>query len=138
MRWQATSATEKKRRAVLASVTSLIEIDLLRAGEPMRMEPVPQSDYRILVSRGWERPHAVMHPFGIRQAIPAISVPLQWGENEVHLAVGELLAQVYDRARYDLRIDYGAAPPEPPLSAEDSEWVDGLLRQKGLRGESSQ
>src|SRR5713226_5891641 len=39
---------EKKRRAVLASVTSLIEIDLLRAGEPMKMDPTPQTDYRIL------------------------------------------------------------------------------------------
>src|SRR5712692_5689365 len=73
---------EKKRRAVLTSATSLIEIDLLRAGEPMRMEPVPQADYRILISRGWERPHATLHPFGIRQAIPTISVPLQWGEPE--------------------------------------------------------
>jgi hypothetical protein len=124
---------EKKREAVLASVTSLIEIDLLRAGEPMRMEPVPQSDYRILVSRGWEHPHAILHAFGIRQAIPAVSVPLQWGEKEVSLALGELLAGMYDRARYDLRLDYRAAPPEPPLSAEDAAWVDALLWEKGVR-----
>jgi hypothetical protein len=123
----------KKRRAVLASVTSLIEIDLLRAGEPMQMEPMPQTDYRILVSRGWEHPHAILHAFGIRQAIPAVSVPLQWDEKEVSLAVGDLLAQLYERARYDLRVDYRAAPPEPSLSAEDAAWMDTLLREKGLR-----
>jgi uncharacterized protein DUF4058 len=129
---------ERKRRAVLASATSLIEIDLLRAGEPMTMDPVPQTDYRLLVSRGWERPHGTLHAFGIRQAIPAISVPLQWGESEVRLAVGELLAQVYDRARYDLRVDYRAAQPEPPLSAEDAAWVEARLREKGLRAEAGQ
>jgi len=70
----------------------------------------------------------------MRQAIPAVSVPLQRGEQEVQLAVGELLAQVYDRARYDLRVDYRTAPPEPPLSAEDAAWVDELLRENGLHG----
>lgn len=124
---------EKKRRAVLASATSLIEIDLLRAGEPMRMEPSPQSDYRLLISRSWERPHATLDAFSMQQAIPAVSVPLQWGEKEVQLAVGELLAQVYDRARYDLRVAYRTAPPEPALAAEDAAWVEALLREKGLR-----
>jgi hypothetical protein len=124
---------EKKRRAVLSSVTSLIEIDLLRAGEPMRMEPLPTTDYRILVSRGWEHPDASLHAFSMREAIPAITVPLQWNEAEVSLSVGELLAQVYDRARYDLRVDYQATPPEPVLSAEDAAWMDALLREKGRR-----
>lgn len=124
---------EKKRRAVLSSVTSLIEIDLLRAGEPMRMEPLPASDYRILVSRGWEHPEASLHPFGVREPIPAVSVPLQWNEQEVSLSVGELLAQVYDRARYDLRVNYKVPPPEPALSAENAAWMETLLREKGLR-----
>jgi hypothetical protein len=43
---------------------------------------------------------------------------------------------VYDRARYDLRVDYKAAPPEPALSAEDATWLEALLREKGLRGAS--
>jgi hypothetical protein len=30
---------------------------------------------------------------------------------------------MYDRAGYDLRIDYGIAPPPPPLSADDAAWV---------------
>jgi uncharacterized protein DUF4058 len=128
---------EKKRRAVLSSVTSLIEIYPLRAGQPMRMEPPPISDYRILVSRGWEHPEASLRPFSIREAIPPITVPLQWNEAEVSLSIGELLAQVYDRARYDLRLDYKLPPPEPALSAEDAAWMEALLRQKGLREAAS-
>jgi hypothetical protein len=125
---------EKKRRAVLSSVTSLIEIDLLRAGEPMEMEPVPQADYRIVVGRGWEYPHATLYPFSMREAIPTISVPLAWNEKEVPLALGELLAELYGRARYDLRLNYAAVPPDPELSAEDAAWMEALLREKGLRG----
>jgi hypothetical protein len=98
------------------------------------MEPLPQADYRIVVSRGWEHPEASLHAFSLREAIPAVTVPLQWGEAEVALAIGDLLAQVYDRARYDLRVDYKTAPPEPGLSAEDAAWAEALLREKGLRG----
>ncbi|NJP09147.1 MAG: DUF4058 family protein [Leptolyngbyaceae cyanobacterium RU_5_1] len=43
---------EKKRQQVLNSRTHLVEIDLLREGEPLPvMENLVQSDYRILVSR---------------------------------------------------------------------------------------
>ncbi|MGH2371712.1 MAG: DUF4058 family protein, partial [Chloroflexota bacterium] len=42
-----------------------------------------------------------------------------------------LLNQVYDRASYDLRIDYRGAPV-PPLQ-EEALWADELLGQQGLR-----
>jgi hypothetical protein len=125
---------ETKRRQVLATMTSLVEIDLLRAGEPMEMEPLPESDYRVLVGCGWERPKARLYAFGLRQALPVVPLPLSEGENEAQLPLGQLLAEVYDEARYDLRLDYRPAPPDPPLSPEDAAWVEDLLREKQLRG----
>ena len=56
----------KKRNRVLGTRTSLIEIDLLRAGKPMPIttrRPV-KSHYRILVSRGKVRPRAKLYAFG--------------------------------------------------------------------------
>ncbi len=100
----------------------------------MRMEPLPRADFRILVGRGWEYPNATLHAFSMREPIPTVSVSLAWGEKEIALSVGELLAELYDRACYDLRIDHRDAPPEPALSEEDAAWVDALLRAKGLRG----
>jgi hypothetical protein len=123
---------ESKRRQVLATVTNLVEIDLLRAGEPMEMQPLSKSDYRILVRAGWERPRARLYAFSVREAIPEVPVPLQRGEKEVVLAVGKLLSEIYDRARYDIRLNY-RQPPEPPLAPEDAAWADELLRAKGLR-----
>lgn len=43
-----------------------------------------------------------------------------------------LLFGVYERARYDLAIDY-SLELVPPLQEEDKIWVDVLLREKGLR-----
>jgi hypothetical protein len=125
-------AYEAKRRQVLSMLTNLVEIDLLRGGKPMEMQPPPQGDYRILVRAGWERPQARLYACSVRQALPEVPVPLRRGEAEARLPLGTLLADVYARAHYDLRIDY-RQPPEPPLSPSDAAWADALLRTKGLR-----
>jgi len=124
---------EEKRRVVLDSATNLVEIDLLRGGEPMTSYPQIVSDYRILVSRKWERPRSLLYPFNLPQAIPPIPVPLQKGESEPSLALGELLPRIYDEVRYDLRIDYTAPPPLPDLPDEQAVWLDGALRDASLR-----
>ena len=126
------TAYEEKRRQVLATLTNLVEIDLLRGGKPMEMQPLPQSDYRMLVRAGWERPQARLYVCNVRQPLPEISVPLRRGEQEARLLLGLLLADIYARAHYDLRLDY-RQPPEPPLSPPDAAWADALLHTRGLR-----
>ena len=123
---------EEKRRQVLSTRTNLVEINLLRAGKPMEMQPPPQGDYRILVRAGWERPQARLYTCSLRQALPEVPVPLRRGEPEARLPLGQLLADIYAQAHYDLRIDY-RQPPEPPLSPLDAAWADALLHTKGLR-----
>ncbi|MBI2191772.1 MAG: DUF4058 family protein [Planctomycetes bacterium] len=44
------------------------------------------------------------------------------------LVLGELLAEIYDRARYDLCLDY-RRPPIPRLSSDDSSWAAERLRR---------
>ncbi|MBI3959195.1 MAG: DUF4058 family protein [Chloroflexi bacterium] len=119
---------EEKRRTVLDSATHLVEIDLLRGGEPMAVYPQTESDYRILVSRSWERPRSFLYPCNLPDPIPAVPVPLQKGEDAPRLSLGELLPRIYDEARYDLRIDYSTPPPPPPLTDEQSIWLGEVLR----------
>jgi Protein of unknown function (DUF4058) len=124
---------EDKRMEVLASKTPLVEIDLVRTGEPMPiMGHDSASNYRILVSRGDCRPNATLYAFGVRQAIPPFPLPLKPDDQEPTLDVGEILHDLYDRAGYDLRLDYTGAP-DPPLPPDEAAWADRLLRQKGLR-----
>jgi hypothetical protein len=117
-----------KRTLTFASLTSLVEIDLLRAGEPM---PVvrgrPASDYSILISRSWARPRGDLLPFSVRDEIPPVPVPLRRSEEEPTLGLGAILHGLYDRAGYDLRIDY-ARPPDPPLGEDDAPWARERLK----------
>jgi len=114
---------EAKRLRVLGTLTNLVEIDLLRAGEPMPVSgPAVRSDYRILVSRGTQRPRALLHAFGLRDPIPTIPIPLLAGDPEPPLDLGAVVHGVYRRARLDLRLDCDA-PPVPPLGEDEAAWA---------------
>ncbi|MEM8602454.1 MAG: DUF4058 family protein, partial [Cyanobacteria bacterium P01_H01_bin.121] len=82
--------------------------------------------YRILVSRAEQRPHAALYPFNLQESIPTFPIPLQAGEPEISVELQRLLNQVYERASYDLAIDY-SLPPIPPLTSEDAAWAKTLI-----------
>lgn len=123
---------ESKRQQVLTSATHLVEIDLLRGGKPMSVEGEIQADYRILVSRSNRRPIAHLYAFSVREEIPPFPLPLQSVDVEVQVELQTLLSGVYERAGFDLAVDY-TQPTIPPLKGNDAAWADALLREKGLR-----
>jgi hypothetical protein len=132
---------EDKRDRILGSSTHLVEIDLLRLGASIGLaEQGVRSDYRVLVSRAAVRPRADLYPFDLQDLMPLFLVPLRFGDGEPVVDLKGLLDQVYDRAGYDLKLDYqGAVVPE--LAEVDSlrdgkterSWAEALLVQKGLR-----
>lgn len=121
-------AYERKRNQVLASLTHLVEIDLLRGGQPLPIKGDIQSDYRILVSRSDRRPSAQLYAFNLRQRIPPFSIPLTPADEEPMLDLQAILGLVYDRGRYYLAIDY-TQPIQPPLPEEAATWAAGLLAE---------
>lgn len=120
-------AYERKRYQVLASLTHLVEIDLLRGGQPLPMLGGVKSDYRILISRSNHRPSAQLYIFNVRQSIPPLTVPLVAGDEEPALVLQSIVQKVYERGRYHLAIDY-TQPAPPPLSKPDAIWVATLLQ----------
>ncbi|NEQ34334.1 MAG: DUF4058 family protein [Leptolyngbya sp. SIO4C5] len=115
-----------KRHQILASLTHLVEIDLLRAGKPMPIQGSPSaSDFRILISRSDDRPQADLYAFSLRESIPIFPLPLKSGDSEPLLNLNDCLNGVYERAGFDLRIDYSQAI-QPALSAGDEAWVNDL------------
>ncbi|NCJ07518.1 DUF4058 family protein [Synechococcales cyanobacterium C] len=114
-----------KRLKILESQSHLVEIDLLRAGNPMPMSGHLSSDYRILVSRAHDRPEAELYPFNLRQPIPRLPLPLQAGDEEPVMDLKLLLQEIYEAAALDGVIDYNQQPT-PPLSAADVEWMQTL------------
>ena len=71
------SIYEAKRSKILTSMTNLIEIDVLRLGQPMEMIGATESQYRILVSRPFDRPEADLFRFDLKDPIPHFLVPLR-------------------------------------------------------------
>ena len=120
----------RKRGQILLSRTSLVEIDLLRLGEPMPLAGTPiHSDYRILVSREWRRPRAELYAFGVRDAVPSFALPLLRGDSEPSVDLNGVLHELYSRARFDLRLDY-TEPAVPPLLPEDDQWAAELIGRR--------
>jgi hypothetical protein len=117
------------RDPVLNSKTHLIEIDLLRRNQPMPLaESTPQTpgNYRILISRSDDRPQALLYEFGIRQPIPTFVMPLaDTNIPEPLVAIQQLMEGLYDRAGFDMDIDY-SQQPTPSLGDEDWQWSQQL------------
>lgn len=124
---------ENKRQQILGSTTHLVEIDLLRSGESMPiLDYHLESDYRILISRKELRPQAELYPFNLSETIPTFVLPLRRGDQEVLINLQTLIHDIYDRAGFDLAIDYHKEPV-PPLKESDQIWSNELLKNQGLR-----
>ncbi|MEH1926432.1 DUF4058 family protein [Nostoc sp.] len=127
------NAYETKRQRVLGSSTHLVEIDLLRVGEPMLVfGDGTQNDYRILASRAENRPQSDLYAFNLQDIIPSFPLPLRTGDSKPLVDLQSLLAGIYDRGSYDLVIDY-SQDPALQLSEQNAVWTDALLREKELR-----
>lgn len=118
-----------KRRAYLSSPVHLVEIDLLRGHPRMPFnDPPPRADYLALVSRVADRPECDLWPISLRQTLPTLPIPLLAPDPDAALDMGQALRTAWQRARYDLRLDY-SQPPTPLLAAEDAEWARMLIEQ---------
>jgi hypothetical protein len=115
---------ERKRRELFRSDAHLLEIDLLRGGKrPDAGIALPDEPYFVFLSRAQYRPRIFIWPMSLRAALPVVAVPLLPPDLDLPLDLTAALKRIYAIARYDLRIDYRQAPPQPELSAEDAAWV---------------
>ncbi|MFN0019419.1 MAG: DUF4058 family protein [Pirellulaceae bacterium] len=124
----------KKREEILSSPANLVEIDLLRGGTRLPVVGMPATDYCALVSRARRRPKVSIYPWTIRQSLRTIQIPLKGDDADVGLDLQSAFNTVYERARYQLSIDYSASL-EPPLSEMDAVWATALVSQVKRSGE---
>ena len=110
-----------KRDQILDSPTHFLEIDLLRGGPRLPVEGLPPCAYYALVSRTERRPDVDLWPWSLREAMPAIPVPLSAGDPDARLDLQALLHRVYDTSSYADYIYLGA--PQPALASEDVVWA---------------
>lgn len=120
-----------KREEYIASGISLVEIDLLRAGQrPPLGDPAPPiSDYYVLVHRGWERSRFGIWPVSVREALPLVPIPLDPDVAEPIIDLRAAIDHVYDVGRYAEQLDY-SKPPKPALREPDATWARELLASR--------
>ncbi len=121
-----------KRADVLNSPAHLVEIDLLRGGQPMPAQDRPACVYSFLVSRAEERPHVHVWAIGLRDPLPAVPIPLVAGEPDAHIDLRAVLDRVYDEAGY--RVFVYEHPPDPTLTDADADWAEAVLRGAEVAG----
>lgn len=118
-----------KRRELLGSGVNFVEIDLLRSGQPMPPQKAGlSSDYRILIFRPRRGREAHLYGFSYKMKIPQIPIPLLPQDPEPSLDLNIILHALYERAGYDLAIDY-RQPPRPRLRKADQTWTASIIAQ---------
>ncbi len=117
-----------KRQYLQQSGVHLVEIDLLRAGKRMPMEPQRTCDYSVLISRAEAWPHAGFWAIGLRERLPKIPVPLKSEDVDAQLDLQEVLDHVYDVSGYEDYIYAGS--PYPPLAPDDRAWAESLVPRR--------
>lgn len=123
---------QDKRTEVLNTPSHFVEIDLLREGARTGYgDAMPDLDYLAFISRAELRPRGLLYPILLPQRLPVVGIPLKPEDDSVPLDLQAVLTAAYERAGYDLEIDY-RKPPRFPLPPRYAEWANELLKSKGL------
>jgi len=124
---------QQKRREVMDSPCTWIEIDLLRAGDPIiPRQKLGGCDYYVHISQVEQRPKGAVWRIRLPQRLPGILIPLKSEDSAVPLDLQQVLDTAYNRGAYNKTIDY-QSPPATPLPPELEGWAEQLLKAKGLR-----
>jgi hypothetical protein len=127
-----------KQAELAEGKASLVEIDLVRAGERVlaipswRIPPSHRTPYQVVVRRGHRPTEVEVYRVPLRERLPVIGVPLREGDPDAPLDLQELIARCYRNGRYEGTLAYERTP-DPPLEPDDAAWADELLRSAGLR-----
>lgn len=128
----------RKRRSYHEAGAAVVEIDLLRAGEPVLDVPWDALADELMTPYGACVHRAPLaeadleveyYPLPLRQRLPRIPVPLRLGDSDVVLDLQQLIDLAYEKGRYASRVDY-SVPPDPPLSADDAAWARDAVQQR--------
>jgi hypothetical protein len=119
---------DQKRRDMLAGRTNFVEIDLLRGGPPLGTKPLmPPWDYMAQVWRFTKTDQTrFIWPMSIREPLQPIPIPVREEDKDAVLDLQHMLNIAYERAAYDLRVDYREAPV-PPLEGGTADWAKGIV-----------
>ena len=121
-----------KQRELVDRGVHVIEIDLLRGGTHATLAPrdrlrtAGRFDYHIALSMAGKREVVYAQPFGLRDPLPRLAVPLTLAVPGVRVELQPAFDRTYDAGVYGRRVRYDR-PCDPPLTPEQQVWANGIL-----------
>jgi hypothetical protein len=127
----------QKREEFWASGTNLVEIDLLRGGEPTvrvsaeKLAGLRPWHYLVTVTRRWPSRQEI-YGVPLQRRLPRVAIPLTPEDRDVPLDLQAVFARCYEEGPYPELLRYNGPPPGA-MTPDEVTWCDNLLRQSGLR-----
>jgi len=127
----------QKREEYWNSGTNLVEIDLLRQGEPTvrvapeKLEQVRPWHYLVAVTRSWPARQEV-YAIPLTKRLPKFRVPLMNPHPDVLPDLQGAFTRCWNAGPYPSRLKYSGSPPGT-LTETEVKWSDDLLKSQGFR-----
>ena len=128
----------QKQGEYRASGVNLVEIDLLRGGPHTtavsedQLRAAGPFDYHVCVTAACHARTCFVAPIRLTDRLPLLPIPLDPGVPPVTVDLQAVFDRCYDEGRYGFLAKYDRRQPDPPLTAEQQAWAEGILREKGL------
>jgi hypothetical protein len=121
---------EAKRGTILKQRTHLFELDLLHVGNPLAfLRPLPESDYRALLTRAENPEFCYVYAFSMRERLPALPVPLRAPDPDISVDLQAVFDLTYERGRYQRSVRYDR-PIGGEFSDADAAWIRNQIESR--------
>jgi hypothetical protein len=127
----------QKRKILLNSDASFVEIDLLRDGRPTTKLSASETahlgpcHYRVVVLRN-DPERDEIYPIPLGRRLPVVGIPLADGDSDVPLDLQAAFTRCWEEGPYPEILRYHLPPPGT-MSEQDLAWCEGRLREAGVR-----
>ncbi len=126
-----------KREEFWQAGTNLVEIDLLREGDPTVRIPLEKLQqlrpwhYLVTVTRRWPSLQEV-YAIPLQRPLRRVSIPLAGSDPDVVLDLQAVFTRCWDEGPYPALLRYDSPPPGP-FTAEEAKWCEEFLGRAGFR-----
>jgi hypothetical protein len=127
----------EKREEYWNGGVNLVEIDLLRGGDPTirlgeeKLAQLRPWHYLVAITRRCPARQEV-YSVSLERNLPKVAIPLAAQDKDVTLDLQAVFARCWDEGPYPELLRYDGPPPGK-ISAEEAHWCEEVLLQAGFR-----